>query len=180
VTLTFPNGTRLTKGSLHAGSLTANFSSGRFVFTGLSSGNYELNLTGVNNTYLQPVTARVSPGLNPQNLTVYPVFTFHLTVVESLSFNGTQPGPIINVRNDSAIRLVIRNNTTQVFNVAVVANLYNTSADNALFNSLSSTISAGGSVNDTLIVTQVGTFYYQSMTGNQARQGEYGYFTVIP
>ena len=59
-----------------------------------------------------------------------------------------------------------------------MSNLYNTSVSNVLFNSLSNTINAGGTSNDTFIVSKIGTFYYQSMVGNQARQGEYGYFTV--
>lgn len=153
---------------------------GQFVLDDLAPGNYQLNLTGVNNTYLPPISAHVSPGSNFLNLTVYQLLVFRLIASQNLSFNGTQPSPTISVSNSSAVQIVIQNNTTQVFNVAVVSALYNNSADNVLFDSLSNTISAGGSVVTTFIVSEVGTFYYQSMTGNQAREGEWGYFTVIP
>jgi hypothetical protein len=180
VDLAFSNGTILTNGSLLAGSMPGSLVSGHFVFNGLGPGSYPLNLTASSNVYLPPITARVSPGTNILNLTIYQLATFHLAVTWQLAFNGTQPGPIINVVNGSAVRIVIQNNTTQVFDIAVVQNLYNTSADNVLFNSLSSTISAGGSADDTFIVSTPATFYYQSMTGNQAKQGEYGYFSVNP
>jgi hypothetical protein len=180
VTLSFPNGTRLTNGSLYAGTQLANLTADHFLLTGLASGSYPLNLTGETNTYLPPTSAQVSTGLNLLNLTVYQLSTLRLVVNGSLSFNGTQPGPSINVGNASAIKLIIENNTTQVFDVAVVYNLYNTSSANVLFDSLSSTISAGGSVSDTFIVSRIGTFFYQSMTGNQAKQGENGDFVVNP
>jgi hypothetical protein len=180
VTASFPNGTKLSNGTLYAGTIGANLTSGHFNFNNLGPGSYQLNLTGTPNTYLPPVRAQVSLGLNFLNLTVYQLAIVHLTDNSSLSFNGTQPGPTIEVKNGTATKLVIQNNTTQVFNIAVVSDLYNTSSSNILFNSLSSTTSAGGSVNDTFIVSQVGEFYYQSMTGNQAKQGEYGFFTVTP
>jgi hypothetical protein len=178
VTLEFPNGSRLETGNLTANGLLGSFSSGEFNFSGIRPGTYQFNLTGAPSTYLPPISAQVSPGENFLNLTIYQLAVFHLVNTPNLAFNGTQPGPIINVKNATAVRLVIYNNTTQIFNVAVVRDLYNTSLDNVLFNSLSSTISAGGSVNGTFIASAVGTFYYQSMTGNQAKQGEYGYFTV--
>jgi Multicopper oxidase len=165
---------------MFAGSIGANATSGQFMFNGLNPGNYQLNLTNAGDVYLPPTSARISSGVNVLNLTVYQLTIFRLTDNSSLSFNGTQPAPSIYVRNGTATRLVIQNNTTQVFNVAVVASLYNTTIANTLFDSLSSTISAGGSVNDTFIVSEVGSFYYQSMTGNQARQGEYGSFIVTP
>jgi hypothetical protein len=180
VTLSFPNGTKLLNGSLYSGTTRANLTSGKFEFSGLGPGNYQLNLTKTENTYLPPTSAKVSSGLNLLNLTVYQLVIFHLIDNSSLFFNGTQPGPPIYVKNDTATKLVIRNNTSQVFNVAVVMDLYNTTAANVLFDSLSSTISAGGSVNETFIVSEVGSFYYQSMTGNQARQGEYGFFDALP
>jgi hypothetical protein len=118
--------------------------------------------------------------LNNLSVTVYPLSVFSLTATSSLSFNGTQPGPIISVRNATAVRLIIFNNTTQIFNIAVVSSLYNTSTSNVLFNSLSGTVNGGGTLTDTFIANKVGTFYYQSLIGNQAREGEYGYFTVSP
>jgi len=167
-------------GSLYAGNQQRNSSFGRFTFSDLSAGNYELNLTGVPNAYLPPVSAQVVQGENVLNLTVYPLAVFHLIDTPNLAFNGTQPGPIINVKNGTAVRIDISNNTTQVFSLAIVRNLYDITTDNVLFGSLSNTISAGGSVNNTFVASKSGTFYYQSMTGNQAREGEYGYFTVTP
>jgi hypothetical protein len=180
VEVSYPNGSRLASGTLSAGSLSVTSNSSMFTFAGIKPGSYALNLTGVNGTYFPPTTAQVVAGANVLNLTVYQLATFDLVDTSNLAFNGSQPGPVIDVNNGTAVTLVIRNNTTQVFNVAVVDNLFNTSVANVLFNSLSSTISAGGSVNDTFITSGVGTFYYQSMTGNQAKQGEYGYFTVSP
>ena len=180
VTLAFPNGTKLTNGSLYAGTIPANYTSGQFEFQGLGPGNYQLNLTGAGSVFLPPISAHVSSGMNLLNLTLYPLISFHIFDTSNLSFNGTQPGPIISVKNGSAVKLLIQNNTTQIFNIAIVDNLYNTSADNVLFDSLSSTISAGGSVSAIFVASKVGTFYYQSMTGSEAKQGEYGYFTVGP
>ena len=176
--LSFPNRTKFTNGTLVSGKLNANLTSAGFVFTGLTPGNYALNLTTTIKVFLPPVSASVSSGSNALNLTVYQLSTFGIIVNATLAFNGTQPGPPITVKNGTAVRLMIQNNTTQVFNIAVVRNLFNTSSDNVQFNSLSSTISAGGSVNDTFIVSVVGAFYYQSMIENQAKQGEYGNFTV--
>jgi lipoprotein-anchoring transpeptidase ErfK/SrfK len=165
---------------MFAGSVPSNTTSNNYEFSPINPGSYSLNLTGVPGVYFPAITTQVSPGVNLLSVVVFALKVFVLIATSNLSFNGTQPGPIITVRNNTAVRLVIHNNTTQIFNVAVVSSLYNTSTSNVLFNSLSSTVNAGGTLNDTFIVTKIGTFYYQSLIGNQAREGEYGYFTVIP
>jgi hypothetical protein len=178
VHLFFPNGTRLTSGDMFADTIPTQNTSEKFVFSPMNPGSYALNLTGVEGVFLPPTIAQVSPGLNALDVTVYPLKIIVLIATSSLSFNGTQTGPIITVHNNTAVRLVIHNNTTQIFNIAVVSSLYNTSTSNVLFDSLSSTVNGGGTLNDTFIVNKIGTFYYQSLIGNQAREGEYGYFTV--
>lgn len=181
VVMFFPNGTGFTSGNLsadgHPGILQ---SDQQYFFSGLKPGTYQLNLTTSESVFLPPTSAQLSPGTNSLNLTVHQLNIFRLVNTPNLAFNNTQPGPNINVKNGTAVRLMISNNTTQVFNVAVVQDLYNISSSNVLFDSLSNTISAGGSVNDTFIASSAGTFYYQSMTANQAKQGEYGNFTVAP
>jgi len=178
VRLFFPNGTRLTSGEMFADTIANQNVSEKYNFPSLQPGSYSLNLTGVQSVYLPPTIAQVSPGVNVLNVTVYPLAQFALFATSTLSFNGTQPGPIISVPNNTAVRLIIYNNTTQIFNIAIVSSLYNTSTSNVLFNSLSSTVNGGGTLIDTFIVNKIGTFYYQSLIGNQAREGEYGYFTV--
>ncbi len=180
VHLYFPNGTQLMSGNMFANNFENKNISEKFIFSPISPGTYTLNLTQVPGVFLPPTVAQVTPGLNNLSVTVYPLHVFVLIAASSLSFNGTLPGPIISVKNESAVRLIIFNNTTQIFNIAVVSSLYNTSTSNVLFNSLSGTVNGGGTLTDTFIVDKVGTFYYESLIGNQARQGEYGYFTVSP
>src|ERR1700730_1660884 len=174
VHLFFPNGTRLTSGEMFAGNIPRKNLTEKYVFAPIAPGSYSLNFTGVRGVFLPPTIAQVSPGVNALNVTVYPLEVLVLLATSTLSFNGTQPGPTITVHNNTAVRLIIQNNTTQIFNIAIVSSLYNTSTSNVLFSSLSSTVNGGGTLNDTFIVNNLGTFYYQSLIGNQAKQGENG------
>ncbi len=179
IRLSYPNGTVVSSGMMFAGSMQSVTVANHYVFNNTSPGTYALNITGVKGIYLPPTSVKVFSGLNNLNITVYQLSTFVLVQFPNLSFNGTQPGPEIKVPNGTAVRFVVINNTTLIQNVAVTRTLYNSSFSNVLFNSLSDTLSAGGTVNATFIVSETGLFYYQCLIGNDARVGEYGYFEIL-
>lgn len=174
----FPNGTRESSGEIFAGAFKSTLLDNQYVFDNIIPGIYSLNTTGIPNVYLPSTSVKVIAGLNSLNITAYQIAVFPLTETPNLSFNGTQPGPTIIVKNNTAVMLIIHNNTTLIHNVAVVSTLYDTNYSTILFNSLSNTITAGGSVNDTFIVSRTGTFYYECLIGNHAKDGEFGLFIV--
>jgi len=180
VMLEFPNGSMFDAGVLHAGTLSANQSNGKYLFPKIDPGTYPLSLKGTTNVYLSPTNLQLSAGLNYVNLTVYEMKTFVLYFNNGLSINGTNPGPSIIVQNSSAVQLEIINNTTLIHNLGVVMYLANENSSNILFNSLSLTLNAGGSTNETFIVTMPGEFYYEDLIGNHAHDGDYGSFYVLP
>ncbi|MFI5421361.1 MAG: hypothetical protein ACHQ1H_10385, partial [Nitrososphaerales archaeon] len=57
VHLTFPNGTRLGSGIMFANNLESKNISEKFVFSPITPGTYELNLTGVPGVFLPPTIA---------------------------------------------------------------------------------------------------------------------------
>ena len=180
VRLIFPNRTESTKGILSAGPFSANGTSGAYPFPKITPGNYTLSLSGAPEVYLPPTTLDVSLGSNYANVTVYKLNTFLLYDTNGLTLNGTQPGPPIQVANGTAVRIVLRNNTTLIHNIAVVKNLSNTNSSNIMFDSTSQTLNAGGTTNDTFVVTIPGSYYYADLIGNYAHDGEWGFFLVLP
>ncbi|MGI0090983.1 MAG: hypothetical protein ACREBS_04680 [Nitrososphaerales archaeon] len=179
VKMNFPNGSNFDSGVLYAGSLSTNASNGEFVFPKINPGTYPLSIKGARSVYLPPTVLQLSAGVNFANITVYPVNTFVLYFSNGLYINGTQPGPSIIVPNASAVELVLINNTTLIHNLAVVRTLGNESSENILFNSLSYPLNAGGTLNDTFVVTTPGYFYYEDLIGNHARAGDNGPFYVL-
>ncbi len=180
VMMDFPNGSTFDSGILSAGTLSANATRGEFFFPKIAPGTYPLALKNTTHVYLLPTNLKLRAGLNYANVTVYQMNTFVIYLNNGLSMNGTQPGPAIIAHNASAVELVIINNSTLIHNVGVVMNLGNASSLNILFNSLSLTLSAGGSTNDTFIVTRTGNFYYEDLIGDHALAGDYGFFYVYP
>jgi hypothetical protein len=180
IRLYYSNGTEITSGKMFAGTIESNATNSEYMFKDILPGIYQLNITGVPEVYMPSASVKVVTGINLLNVTVYQERTFYIVETANLSFNNTEPGPSINVKNGTAVTFIIYNNTTLIQNVAVVNSLYNTNYSSVLFNSLSNTITAGGSVNDTFIVTQAGNFYYECLIGNDAKAGEYGFFVVTP
>lgn len=178
VRLAFPNGTNPKVGALQAGSLQGRLLEGNYVFNNVTPGVYPLNFTGGPNIYFPSATVKVSAGVNSLNVTVYQLETFDILVGTGPLLNGSTPAPTIQVTNDTVVRFAIHNNTTLIQNLAIVGSLNNTEYSNVLFNSLSETISAGGSANDTFLVSNTGSYFYACLIGNDARLGEYGYFLV--
>ena len=180
VRLAFANGTLLRGALLSAGPYLANSSTGTYEFPKIQPGNLSLLLSARVPAYLPPAEIDVLTGTNYANVTVYPLSIFTLILNNGLDINGSQPGPPIQAKNSTAVRLVIRNNTTLIHNIAVSNTLDNISSSNILFSSLSITLNAGGSTNDTFIVTNPGEYYYVDLIGNHAKDGEYGAFLVLP
>jgi hypothetical protein len=181
LTLKLPNGTDFTSGRASVGPYNSSVVNGSYYFRGVTAGSYSLNYTGAPNFLVPPLTMILKNGVaNLVNETIYPLRSFTLIETSGLSYNGTLPGPGITVKNDTAVRVKIFNNTTQIVDFAVVLNLANATQSNVLFNSLSNNLSAGGSTNDTFIVNSTGSFYYTSLIGSQSKDGEYGDFTVTP
>lgn len=115
------------------------------------------------------------------NETIHPLRFFVLIETSGLAYNGTQPGPQLNVINGTAVKVEIFNNTSQINDFAVVVrNLSYTNQSNVLFNSLSNNLSPGGSTNDTFIVRTTGSYFYTSLIGSQSKDGEYGHFVSTP
>ena len=179
VFLTFQNGTRYSSGSLGANQLLSRVENGSYIFSPIDPGNYSITMNNGSSLYLPPTTIKISAGSNFANLTIYSLKVFTLVEQSGLSYNGTQPGPPIEVANGTAVRIIIINNTTLIHNLAIVQNLYNLSSSQILFVSLSNTLNAGGTTNDTFVASRVGSFYYECLIGNHARAGEYGYFIVV-
>jgi hypothetical protein len=180
LSLKLPNGTSFTSGTAFVGSYASSVVNGSYLFSNITPGTYSLNYTGAPNIFIPPFTMKLSKGVNFVNETIYPLRFFVLVETSGLSYNGTQPGPSLSVRNNTAVRIEIFNNTTQINNFAVVLNLANVSQTNVLFNSLSNNLSPGGSTNDTFIVSRTGPFYYTSLIGSQSKDGENGRFLVTP
>jgi len=181
VTLHFPNGTRFTGGTLTAGTASSQTVNGSYYFPALLPGNYSIAFSATPpgyRVYLPSTSVRVQTGINHANLTIYSLVIFVLIETSALEYNNTSPGPTISAQNNTAVRLVIRNNTTLIHNVAIVETIANSSAANILFASLSNTLNAGGTTNDTFIVNRVGLFFYECLIGSHARDGEYGTFIV--
>jgi hypothetical protein len=177
LTLKLPNGSRFTSGVVNAGPFGSTVENNSYVFRNIQPGNYVLNLTRAPNFFL-PESIKLGKGINFVNLTIYPLFTFRLIVNPGLKYNTTSPGPLIAVSNASAVRLQVFNNSSQINNIAIVNSLTNFTEQNILFNSVSNSLSPGGSTNDTFIVTSNGFFYYASLFASQAKDGQYGYFYV--
>ena len=178
VRLSFPNGTIFTDGRMYAGSIRSQVFSDKYEFSPIDPGTYDLNLGNVSGVYLPPSSVKVLQGVDELNVTVYPLSVFRIVETPNLSLNNTRPGPEIIVKNSTAVTFIVNNNTTLIQNLAVVSNLYNTNYSSVLFDSLSSTINAGGTVNQTFVVDQVGYFYYTCLIGNDASTGEFGLFVV--
>jgi len=178
INLAFPNGTRFNGGDLVAGSTITKGANGSYTFTTLIPGNYSLSFQGNESVYLPPTTVHLSPGISFANLTIYRMEIYTLIETANLGYNNSQPGPLIQVPNGTAVRIVLHNNTTLIHNLAIVQTLGNVSGSNIMFASLSDTLNAGGSTNDTFFVNKVGAFYYECLIGSHARDGEYGYFIV--
>jgi hypothetical protein len=179
VTMHFPNGSSFNSGVLYAGTQSVNSSNGQFVFSKISPGTYPLSLKKANNVYLSPTNVQLSSGANHVNVLVYSMSTFFLYFNDGLSINGTQPGPPIIVSNATAVELVIFNNTTLIHNLGIVESLTNENSSNILFSSLSLTLNAGGSTNDTFVVAKSGSYYYEDLIGNHGHDGDYGSFYVL-
>lgn len=178
IILAFPNGTRFSSGSLSAAGMKSQLYNESYLFSAISPGNYSLAYLGNVSVYLPPTTISVSSGLNVAKLTVYAMVTIVLVNSPNLAFNSTTPGPTILVNNGTAVRLTLKNNSSLIHDVAVVRTLGNVSTSNVLFGSTSDTLNAGGTTNDTFVVNTPGSFYYQDLIGNHAKDGEYGYFIV--
>ncbi len=178
VRIAFPNGTTPDVGELKIGSISGERVGSQFVFDNVTPGTYQLNFSKALGIYFPAANVKILPGLNSLNVTVYQLEVFQIVVTQGPSLNGSTPAPIIRVPNDTVVQFEILNNTTLIQNLAVVDTLNNTEYSNVLFNSLSETISAGGSANDTFVVSQSGTFYYACLIGNDAKAGEYGFFLV--
>jgi hypothetical protein len=180
LTLKLPNGTDFTTGRAFVSSYKSSVSNGSYFFKNILPGSYSLNYTGAPDFYIPPITLILKKGVNLVSETIYPLSSFVLYQTSGLAYNGTLPGPQIRVKNDTAVRVEIFNNTTQIIDFAVVLNLANATQSNVLFNSLSNNLSAGGSTNDTFIVNSTGSFYYTSLIGSQSKAGDYGDFVVSP
>ena len=181
VALHFPNGTRFSAGTLTTGSSTSEQANGSYFFPSLPPGNYSIAFSQtppVSHVYLPSTSVRIQTGFNHASLTIYSLSVFVLVETSGLEYNDSAPGPTITVQNDTAVRFVIRNNTTLIHNVAVVETIANSSAANILFASLSNTLNAGGTTNDTFVVSSVGLFFYECLIGSHAHDGEYGTFIV--
>lgn len=178
IILAFPNGTRFSSGSLSAAGMISEIYNQTFLFNTIAPGNYSLTYSGNASVYLPPTTISVSSGLNVAKLAVYRMITIVLVDSPNLAYNNTTPGPSIVVDNGTAVRLTLKNNSSLIHDVAVVRTLGNVSTSNVLFGSTSDTLNAGGTTNDTFIVSTPGSFYYQDLIGNHAKDGEYGYFLV--
>ena len=179
VRLLFPNGTAPNFGDLYAGSFEGNRVDGRYVFDNMTPGLYELNFTGVTGIYFPSASVKVTTGLNTLNVTVYQLEVFNIVVTPGPELNSSTPAPTISVFNNTVVRFEIYNNTTLIQNLAVTSTLNNTNYSSILFDSLSNNVGAGGSANDTFIVSKVGKFYYECLIGNDAKDGEYGEFLVV-
>ena len=178
VRIAFPNGSSPNVGDLFAGSLEAQHQDNKYVFNNVTPGLYQLNFSGSPGIYFPISSAKVLAGLNSLNVTVYQLETFDIVVTEGPMFNNSTPAPLIQVPNDTVVQFAIHNNTTLIQNVAVVDSLNNTEYSSVLFNSLSETIGAGGSSNDTFLVSKTGGFFYACLIGNDAKLGEFGLFLV--
>ncbi|MHB8566678.1 MAG: multicopper oxidase domain-containing protein [Nitrososphaerales archaeon] len=179
VSLSFPNSTRFSEGALLASQHQSVVTNGSYVFNSLVPGNYSMSVSGNESVFLPPTTIKVSPGTSYANLTIYTLKIFTLIETSGLSYNNSQHGPAIIVENGTGVRIIIKNNTTLIHNLGVVQALGNVNASNIMFSSLSETLNAGGSTNDTFLVNKVGSFYYECLIGNHARDGEYGFFIVM-
>jgi hypothetical protein len=177
LSLRLPNGSLFTSGMITAGSYGSIIENGSYVFSNIQPGNYVLNLTSSPNYFL-PESIKLAKGINSVNLTIYPLFRFTLFENPGLKYNDSSPGPLVSVSNGSAVRLQVFNNSSQINNIAIVNSLTNFSQSNVLFNSVSNSLSPGGSTNDTFIVSSTGFFYYASLFASQAKDGQYGYFNV--
>jgi hypothetical protein len=178
VNLKFVNQTFFDRGVLSAGPYATNGSSGEFFFPKVSPGNYTLTISSAPSIFLPATTINVLPGLNYANVTIFQREIVFLYFTNGLSINGTSPGPIIDLPNSTAATFVITNNTTLIHNFAVVESLSNQNSTNVVFNSLSITLNAGGSTNDTFILSSPGTYFYEDLIGNHARDGVWGIFIV--
>ena len=180
LTLKLPNGTNFTSGKAFVGSYQSIVSNGSYFFNNIKPGSYSLNFTGATSFFVPPLTMKLSDGTNLVNETIYPLRFFVLFEPSGLAYNGTQPGPQLNVKNGTAVEVEIFNNTTQINNFAVVRNLSDANQSNVLFNSLSDNLSPGGSTNDTFVVSSTGSYFYTSLIGSQSKDGEYGRFASMP
>ncbi len=180
INLKLPNGTTFTGGIAQIGRYRANVTGGSYVFQDVAPGTYSLNFTAAPNFFVPPFTMKLAPGVkNLVNETIYPLEHFVLIETSGLKYNGTQPGPRLNVPNGSAVSVEIFNNTTQINDFAVVRNLSNSNQSNIMFNSLSDSLSPGGSARITFIVNETGYFYYTSLIGSQSKDGQYGYLISL-
>jgi hypothetical protein len=179
VSMHFPNGSSSDSGVLYAGTQSVNSSNGEYNFSKITPGIYPLSLKKASNVYLSPTNVQLSSGVNHVDVLVYAVSIFVLYFNNGLSINGTQPGPPIIVSNASAVELVIFNNTTLIHNLGIVESLTNQNSSNVLFDSLSLTLNAGGSTNDTFVVNKSGSYYYEDLIGNHGHDGDYGSFYVL-
>ena len=177
LSLKLPNGTRFTSASVAIGPYFSVVANQSYYFKDAAPGTYSFNMTGAPN-YVLPATVKLAKGANYANLTVYPLQTIALVEGPGLQYNDTQPGPPIFVRNSTAVKVQIFNNSSQINDFAVVSNLNNFSAPNVLFSSVSETLLPGGSTNATFIVDTVGSLFYTSLIASQAKAGQYGYFYV--
>jgi hypothetical protein len=181
VFLRFANGTQLSSGRMFLGNIPSNRTTTcGYGFYSVTPGTYPMNLTGEPTVFLPPTSIRVLSGSNVAVLTVYPLVVFSLYLSSSPGYNGSSPGPDLQVKNGTAVRVVITNNSTLIHDFAVVATVFNTSSSNVLFNSLSETMNAGGSTTDTFIVNSSGYFFYEDLIGSHARDGYYGFFIATP
>jgi Multicopper oxidase len=183
LSLRFPNGTKFSAGSLiAAGSTLSKPVNGDYFFSHLTPGNYSITTASSfpSGLYLPSNTIGVNSGRNFANLTLYTLQVFVLIQTSGLSYNGTQPGPAIHGKNESAVRIVLRNNTTLIHNIAIVQTLGNSNATNILFSSNSNSLNPGGTTNDTFIVNEAGSFFYSCLIGSHSSDGEWGVFEVLP
>lgn len=178
VKLSFPNGTIPQVGTMNAGTFESEFIDRQYVFGNITPGQYKLNWSGSPDIYFPSVQVEVTPGMNSLNITVFQQESFDIFVTAGPELNGTVPAPSIRVLNNTVVQFFIHNNTTLIQNLAVVSSLNNTNYSSIMFNSLSNNIGAGGSSNDTFVVSHAGKFFYECLIGNDARAGEYGEFIV--
>jgi FtsP/CotA-like multicopper oxidase with cupredoxin domain len=178
ISLQLSNGTMYTSGSLFAGQYQSSYLNGSYVFQDIPPASYSLNFTGPNNIFFPPLKIVVQRGVNLVKAAIFPLESLKLVETSGFAYNGTLPGPTIDVRNGTAMRIELFNNTTQITDLAIVNSLSNFNQSSVEFNSVSNTLSPGGSTNDTFIVSSLGTFYYTSLIGSQARNGQYGHFIV--
>jgi Multicopper oxidase len=181
LTLILPNGTHFVSGKAQIGLYSPRTVNGSYYFQNINPGMYSLNLTGAPGFFVLPFTMKLVEGVkNLVNETIYPLQYFVLVETSGLSYNDTQPGPLMKVHNATAVTVEILNNTTQINNFAIVLSLSNSSQSNIMFNSLSDNLPPGGSTNDTFIVNSLGSFYYTSLIGSQSKDGQYGYLDSVP